>query len=103
MISESLIEQSGQMMGLLGSDPVKRLKSRSAVSEAPTTVVDSSALEGRFRYSDLKETARRVSLWVLYVAGPVAIICKVVVGGCVGQLQREKVQRRGVPGCWVEV
>jgi hypothetical protein len=27
MISESLIEQSGQMMGLLGSDPVKRLES----------------------------------------------------------------------------
>jgi hypothetical protein len=27
IFAESLIEQSGQMMGLLGSDPVKRLKS----------------------------------------------------------------------------
>jgi hypothetical protein len=79
------------------------LQSPSAVSEAPTTVVDWSALDGRFRYSDLKEAARRVSLWVLYVIEQVPMICKVAIGGCVRQLHREKVRRRGMLGCWVEV
>ena len=38
-------------------------------------------MEGRFRYSDLKEAARRGSLWVLYVVERVLMICKVGVGG----------------------
>ena len=76
--------------------------SPSAVSEAPTTVVDSSGLEGRFRYGDLKEAALRGSLWVLYVIEEVPMIYKVAVGGCVRQLEREKVQRRLMPGCSVE-
>src|SRR5437879_4683417 len=41
------------------------------------------ALEGRFRYSDLKDAAPRGSLWVLYMAEQVLTICKVAVGGCV--------------------
>jgi hypothetical protein len=69
----------------------------------PRQVVDSSVLCGRFRYSDLKEAARRVSLWVLYVIEQVRMICKVAIGGCVRQLHREKVRRRGMLGCWVEV
>ena len=45
------------------------LRSLSAVSEAPASrqVVDCVVWEGRFRYSDLKEAARRASLWILYV------------------------------------
>src|SRR6266404_7283698 len=50
------------------------------------------ALEGRVRYSDLKEAAPRGSLWVLYMVEQVLMICKVVVGGCARQLQREIVR-----------
>jgi len=69
----------------------------------PREVVDTSVLDGRFRYSDLKEAAPRVSLWVLYVVGQVPMIGKVAVGSCVRQSQREKVQRRILPGWSVEV
>ena len=50
------------------------------------------ALEGRVRYSDLKEAAPRGSLWVLYMVEQVLMICKVAVGGCARQLQREIVR-----------
>ena len=62
--------------------------SLSAVSEAPISreVVESRCSGGRFRYSDLKEAARRGSLWVLYMAEQVLRICEVAVGGCVRQL-----------------
>jgi hypothetical protein len=49
-------------------------------------------LEGRFRYSDSKEAAPRGSLWVLYMAEQVPMICKVAVGGWARQLQREIVR-----------
>jgi hypothetical protein len=67
------------------------MRSLSAVSEAPASgqVVDRGALEGRFRYSDLKEAAPRVSLWVLYVVEQVGLMCRVAVGRCVRRLQCE--------------
>ncbi len=40
-------------------------------------------MRGRFRYSDLKEAALCVSLWVLYVVEQVRMIWKVPVNGCV--------------------
>jgi hypothetical protein len=55
--------------------------SLSAVSEAPTNVgmgVE-TLCRGRFRYSDLKEAAPRVSLWGLYGEEPVPIVCEVSV------------------------
>jgi hypothetical protein len=65
--------------------------SLSAVSEAPISrqVVESRCDGGRFRYSDLKEAAPGVGLWVLYRGEQVRMICKVGVGGCARQLQRE--------------
>ncbi len=48
-----------------------------------------AAVYGRFRYSDLKEAARRGSLWVLYMVEQVLMICKIAVGGCARQLRRE--------------
>jgi hypothetical protein len=44
---------------------------------------------GGFRYSDLKEATPRGSIWVLYMVEQVLMICKVAVGGCARQLQRE--------------
>jgi hypothetical protein len=61
------------------------------------------ALEGRFRYSDLKEAAPRGSLWVLYMDEQISMIWEVAVGGCARQLQRERVERRIARGWWVEV
>ena len=51
-----------------------------------------AAVYGRFRYSDLKEAARRGSLWVLYMVEQVLMICKIAVGGCARQLRREIVR-----------
>jgi hypothetical protein len=67
------------------------MTSLSAVSEAPTSrdLLFRSAVNGRFRYSDLKEAAPRGSLWVLYRVEQVRMICKVAVGSCGWELQRE--------------
>ena len=46
-----------------------------------------SALDGRFRYSDLNEAAPRGSLWGLYRVEQVRMICEVAVGNCARQLQ----------------
>lgn len=45
--------------------------------------------EGRVRYSDLKEAARRASLWILYVVEQARLRYRVAVGGSARQLQRE--------------
>jgi hypothetical protein len=78
--------------------------SLSAVSEAPISrqVVGSRCSEGRFRYSDLKEAAPRGSLWVLNMVEQVLMICKVAVGGCVRQLQREIVRFEAAGRGWRE-
>jgi len=76
----------------------------SAVSEAPDSrqVVDRGPLEGRFRYSDLKEAAPRGSLWGLYTVEPVPMVCKVAVGGCARQLPREIVRFEAAGRGWRE-
>jgi len=78
--------------------------SLSAVSEAPfhDRWSNRSALEGRFRYSDLKEAAPRGSLWVLYMVEQVRMSCRVGIGGCARQLQREIVGFEAAGRGWRE-
>jgi len=63
------------------------MTSPSAVSEAPRSkdLLFRCAVNGRFRYSDLKEAAPRGSLWGLYLDEPVLIVCEV--GVAVGALR----------------
>ena len=50
----------------------------------------------------LKEAVPRGSLWVLYVVEQVLMICKVAVGGCARQLQREIVRFEAAGRGWRE-
>jgi len=67
------------------------MRSLSAVAEAPTSgqVVDWRCSGGALQIQRLEGSRPRGSLWVLYLVEQVLMICKVAVGGCVRQLQRE--------------